>query len=222
MSVRSTTEQFARIAVAVAIVSAPLMVGACSMDTRSAVISTQERVELQRTSKTLRVPVADLDDAALWGIADGYRRAGEGGVFVTVTYDPKSRTNTAMKASGEAGRVTEFLRKKAGASVESNIMPVVQSGQVSELLITYDSYSAYAPQNCKTMGGLEGTETHADEDYRYGCTIESNLARQIANPKDLKGQAGLGATSGRRLSNIVEGYKTGEPNAALNGESASQ
>ena len=205
-----------------AVTVSPLAISACSMDRPTWVNG--QRVELHQSSETTRLPVSEINDARLAGIAAHYRSSGEGAVYVTVTYDPKSKSNTAMKASGEAARISTYLRRKGAAEVTSDILPINNSGNNSEALITYDAVTAHAPRDCNAMGGLDGGETHSDEDYRYGCTIEMQLARQIANPKDLKGRDGLRPeeADGRRQANIVEDHRTGEPNAALEGESASQ
>lgn len=214
-------KRLTRVAAVAALLTATSALSACSMDTKSALISPRERVELRQEKTAERLPVKALDDAGLATLADRYRRAGEGPVDVTVTYDPKSKTNTAMAAATEAARIATYLRRKTGGTnVATDILPVHASGDASEALITYGSVSAHAPSDCQAMGGVDGNETHADQDYKYGCTIETLLSQQIANPKDLKGRAGLDAGDGRRQSNILEGgYRSGTPNSALQGYS---
>ena len=211
-----------RLMTVAAMAASPLAIAACSMDKPTWVNS--QRVELHQSSETTRLSVSDIDEAKLADIAAHYRSSGDGPVYVTVTYDPKSKSNTAMKASGEAARISTYLRRKGASEVTSDILPVSSSGNSSEALITYDAVTAHAPRDCGAMGGLDGGETHSDEDYKYGCTIEMQLARQIANPKDLKGRDGLRPeeADGRRQANIIEVHRTGARNAALEGESASQ
>ena len=218
--------KFTRVAATSALLALPLVTVACSLDTKSDVISMQERVELRQGSQTMRLPTASMNEAALADAADQYRRLGDGPVYVTVTYDPKSKTNTAMNATEEAARIATYLRRKGGAGVEisSDIIPVMKSGSSSDTLITYDVVTAHAPEGCEVLGGLDGTQTHVNTDYRYGCTMETKLSRQIASPKDLKGRAGVGSDTadGRRQANIINTYKKGDPNPALIGESSSQ
>ena len=202
-----------------------LATGACSMDRPSWSVGSGQRVELMTAHESVRMPTASLNEAALAGVVAQYRSGGVGPAEVTVTYDPKSKTNTAMKAADEAARIAGFLRRRGAIDqVSSDIIPVINSGDRSEALITYDQVTAHAPRDCTSMGGIDGTETHADEEYKYGCAVETQLSRQIANPNDLKGREGLpaGKADGRRLTNIVEGYRTGTPNKALDGESASE
>lgn len=208
-----------------AAVAVSLATGACSMDKPSWTAGKEQRVELHHGKEATRLSTASANEAALADIVSDYRSSGDGPVELTVTYDPKSKTNTAMKAAEEAARIAAFLRRKgANTEISSDILPVAHSGDRSETVITYNSVTAHAPQGCTAMGGLDGAQTGAHEDYKYGCTIETQLSRQIASPKDIKGREGLsaGETDGRRLSNIVEDYRTGEPNQPLQGESASE
>ena len=215
---------FIRLASVVALGLAPVALGACAMDTPSQAIGLSGRASATMNNETARIPTADMTEAMLSSVAAHYRSSGDGPVHITVTYDPKSKKNTAMKAAGEAARISTYLRRKAEAEVLSDIASVTGSGTNSETQITYDVRTAQAPAECKTMGGIAGEPTRADDDYIYGCGIETLFAKQIANPKDLNGRDGLRAaeTDGGRFSNIVGSYRTGEPNSALVGESASQ
>ena len=209
----------------VAAVAVSLATGACSMDKPSWSAGKEQRVELRHGKEATRLPTASANEAALADVVAHYRSSGDGPVELTVTYDPKSKTNTAMKAADEAARIATYLRRKGTSTdISSDILPVANSGDLSESIITYNSITAHAPQGCTSMGGLDGTPTGADEGYKYGCTIETQLSRQIASPKDLKGREGLSTdeTDGRRLSNILEGYRTGTQNEPLQGESASE
>lgn len=201
-----------------ALVMAISLLTACSMDRDT--FTAGKRVRLVPGDYSVNVDTAVLDDAALRAVGDHYRHYGEGTVDLVVTYDPKSRTNTAMKATNEAARIAGSLRKSGVSNYTTDIMPV--TGGDSRTMIDFRTVTAEAPRDCPSMGGLDGRATEADFDYRYGCTIEAQLARQIARPQDLAGRDGLDAGSGRRQANIVEGYKTGEPNAVLEGESTQE
>jgi len=155
-------------------------------------------------------------------IADHYNHYGDGPVEVTVLYDPVSKKNTAMNAANAADRIASFLRTKGVRHVHADALPINGQGDLSETMISYDTVTAHAPAGCTTSGGLDGKQTAADENYIYGCNIETMISRQIANPRDLAGRDGLDAGSGRRQANVVEGYKTGAPNDSLEGESASE
>ena len=58
------------------------------------------------------------------------------------------------------------------------------------------------------MPGLEdGLTTEKIGDYRFGCSVDTMLAKQIYRPADLQGSAGADDGDGRRASNSVEYYR---------------
>lgn len=207
--------------VSLAAVAASLSIAACSMDTESNFIAAREKVQLREENAAIRIPTASAGESTLAAIAEDYRRTGRGAIEITVTYDPKSRSNTAMKAASESARIADYLRRKAGAEIAMDLLPVRNAGEQSETLITFPAYTAHAP-DCTPMAGTDGTRTHINPDYKYGCTIESQLSKQIANPRDLAGRGDLAPGDGRRQANVVDVYRSGEPNAALQGYSASE
>ncbi|HEY8191261.1 MAG TPA: CpaD family pilus assembly lipoprotein [Alphaproteobacteria bacterium] len=198
-----------------------ILLGACSMDVDS-FAAPEKKVQLRTESKSFTTRTAALDDAALAGIVDNYRHYGAGTADIAVTYDPKSKTNTAMNAANEAARITGYLRRKGVTDIAVDVLPVHDSGSVSDTMISYKSVTAEAPEGCESMGGLDGQPTLANEEYGYGCTIQMQIARQIARPKDLQGREGVSSGDGRRQSVIVETYRSGVRNEALEGETASE
>lgn len=191
-----------------------LFLGGCSMDVESKVAH-DKKIELHRENFSQTLPAGQFDEQALFALGDHYHHHGEGPVDVLVTYDPKSRTNTAMAAAGEAARISALLRKNGVVDVKTDIMPVNGQGESAQATVDYGIISARPPSDCKTMGGLDGVETGGYSDYTPGCAIQTQIARQIARPKDLLGREGLDKADGRRQANVVETYKTGERNEAL-------
>ena len=62
--------------------------------------------------------------------------------------------------------------------------------------IEYSCYfaalTAQAPTGCGMIPGYTGlpeasTKTEGEPDYRYGCTVETLIARQVTRPSDLLG-----------------------------------
>lgn len=190
---------------------------ACAMDVDT--YMSPERVEVHHQGYEQRMATASLGTSSLRTIADHYESHGEGPVDIAVTYDPDSSSNTAAKATDETLRIASALRRYGVPDVRSRLVPVSGQGRTSETIMNFDIVEARAPAGCATMGGLDGKPTAAHLDYKYGCTIESQLARQIASPKDLLGREGLDTADGRRQSNIVERYKTGAANPELEGVS---
>lgn len=185
-------------------------------------LSTQ-KIQVQEESFFEDVRVQQMDSAYVAALAGHYSRQGDGGVDLSVTYDPKSTKNTAMHAGQEVARISEAFRRNGVRDVSSTIIPVHGAGDESRALVSYSAFSAKAPDDCTDMPGYSDRNLDTDADYKLGCTRDSLFVKQIARTKDLQGRDEANATSdGRRAANIVDGYRTGVPNEALEGESASE
>lgn len=182
---------------------------------------TEKRVQIEQKDSFQEYNVKEIDDAVLSSIAYDYGRYGDGQVHMTITYDPKSRNGTALKATNEAAKLSEALRKK-GVPVKSDVMPVMNSLNMKAIM-SYERITALDPDCGNTLPGLEDRDHRTDFDYKMGCSVETMIARQIARPKDLLGNdAELSARDGRGIVNQIETIRSGAPNEALEGESASQ
>ncbi len=183
----------------------------------------ENRIQVEEEKFSDTVSVSKLNAAAINGLARHYAKHGDGPFALTVTYDPKSRTGGAMHASDEAARISKELRSAGVRSVDASILPVNGQGGEMNAMVSYMSYNALAPKDCSTMGGYDGSKVEVDDDYRLGCTFDTVFAKQIARPKDLRGQANTDMTTdGRRSANTIEAYRTGIPNERLEGESATE
>jgi pilus assembly protein CpaD len=195
----------------------------CSMHEETKL--TQNKVQVKQENFTEEIPTRLLDQGTLSGLVARYERHGDGPVQLSVTYDPGSRTNTAMKAGDEAGRIVRALKAEGlQADIRPEILPVRGQGEDSVTLVSYASYDALAPKDCEMLlaGYDPGTKVEADEAYKLGCTIDTLFARQVARPKDLMGQGQDNRTTeGRRAANIGDFYRSGQPNEPLKGQSAS-
>lgn len=193
-------------------------VSACSMYKEGTV--TPERVKVAEKNDFKEYNVSTLDQAALEDIAHNYKKYGDGDVYVTVTYDPRSREGTAMNASGHAARIVKTLGN-LGMPVHADIMPVKDSVYM-KALFSYDTYMAEAPDCGGTLPGLMDRDHRTDMDYKMGCSIETMLAKQVSRPKDLLGNdPTVSTTDGRGVSNQIELVRTGATNESLGGQSAS-
>lgn len=203
------------------IFAALLMLGGCSMYSEGRLSS--NRVQVAETQFNETYPVAELNNNALAGLARHYVDHGSGPLDLTITYDPKSSSSTAMMAGDEASRIASFLRKQGVAEVNVSILPVNAQGPDSQALVSFLAYDALAPKDCGVMEGFDDTEVRVDDEYKLGCTVDTVFARQIARPKDLNGQAFTNTTTeGRSASNIVELQRSGAPNEPLEGQTASE
>ncbi len=182
---------------------------------------TQNRAQVQHQIHTEKMAVSDMNDGAAEAVAQHYTRHGSGPAAVVVTYDPKAKDITAMKATEEAARIGSAMRRYGMRDIDTRIMPAhaEASGLV---LVSYSSYTAHPPKDCGLLSGLNGEQVRYQEDYKLGCSIETMFARQVARPKDLFGQDMDDLSmDGRVVSNAVEVYRMGAPNGPLGGESAS-
>ena len=213
-----------------------LLLSACFIGLSSLSACTQDhkgnmalqRLEVHQEQHSAEFTSHNLTQDMLEGIAADYNRNGDTAVPLTlmVQYDPSSAENTAMNATHHATKIAKGLREAGVQNVKAEIMPVNHVGDHSKTLVTYDRFSAHAPSGCDgLMPGLNNTRTDWErtQSYQYGCTVETTIAKQISRPKDLVGRSGFETPSdGRRASNIIEGYRYGTPNEALEGESATE
>lgn len=208
----------ARFVFVLSALSAGLLTSACDMRSRDH-FSTN-KVQLQEDKLVQQIAVEDLDAGMVAGLANHYNRYGDGPLSLTLTYDPKSKTMTAMKAGDALGEIVTGLRENGVRDIQTNLLPV-NSTESAQVIVSYMTYNALAPKDCEVMPGIQGREINAEEDYKLGCTVDTLFARQIARPKDLKGQDTDSLSDGRRAANKVEAYRTGVNNEPLGGESAS-
>lgn len=181
----------------------------------------QNRLQVQEERFSQSFPSAsDLSGSAVRELATHYDKHGEGPFELTVMYDPGSKSAGAMRAGDEAVRIVREMRQAGVQNVDVKILPV---GEIegTRAMVSYTAYNALPPQDCTMISGYDDLNIEAEESYKLGCSTETLFARQIARPKDLKGQAPGGERSdGRRLGNGVEVYRTGIPNEPLVGQSA--
>lgn len=198
--------------------SAAVLLAGCSLEAPTKM--SQERVQVEHERFVEDSALDDVDAEKISVLAQHYDRHGEGPMELTVTYDPKSKSATAMKATNHVSKLVDALRKEGVSNVDANILPIKDS-KVSKVLIAYDGYNALAPKNCELMAGLEDRNVEADEDYKLGCSLDTLFAQQLVRPKDLKGQGASNAYSdGRRASNLTESYRSGALNPDLKGKTA--
>lgn len=202
--------------------SAAVMLSGCDMNEPT--FYSQQRAQLEVQEKTLALDTASIGSHEARALGDHYGHYGQGSMGIVVTYDPQSRTNTAMHASRELARVKKELKAYGVHDVNGRIMPVKALGDESVTHISYDYGRALAPKDCNEMPGADGlgSDAVAVKDYKMGCTVETYFAKQIAHPSDMYGRDDNTDTfDGRRNAPIVESYRTGEGPGDLSGDSAS-
>lgn len=191
------------------------MLSACSGQSTPTMMNVSP-IELVHETVVEQVPLKHLNDGTLTALAQQYHAYGRGNVDLTMTYDPVSKDFTAMKAIHELKRVQATLKKKGVHNVTAQTL-AVPDGQAS-LMVSFDIVRAQAPTGCGVMPGLNNNETSRFlGDYKFGCGIESLLAKQIARPSDLEGTSDMGSRSARRDSIMLEGYSAGVQRTPLEG-----
>lgn len=191
------------------------LLAACGPQHTPSMMNTS-KIELSRETMLDQIQLKDLNEATLTALASHYDQNGNGPLDLTMTYDPKAKDFTAMKALHELKHVRAALNKKGVIDITTQTMAVPRG--MPSLMVSYDVVKAQAPSDCTPMPGLDNNETgRFIGDYKFGCGVESLLAKQIARPTDLEGQDGLGKRDARRDSVMIEGYSAGVPNSRLEG-----
>lgn len=179
----------------------------------------QNRIQVEEEVFSDTLTVEQMHNGGAEALARHYNKHGDGPLNLTVTYDPHQTTGGAMTASAEAAKIRQELDKQGVKNINASILPVMKSGAESKAIVSYTAYNALAPKDCTMMPGFNDEQVDPTTDYKLGCTVETVFAKQIARPKDLKGQSGNDPTTdGRVMANNVEMYRTGAPNQPLGGE----
>lgn len=178
-------------------------------------------VRVQTEPYVVEVMAGDLDQKGIYTLAQDYASFGSGKPEITVAYDPYSKTNTPMTARKELARIVKAFSTAGIHDVDAALLPVNDIGDETFVQVAYSRSHAQAPKDCEFMPGLyDGTEPTAVKDYKFGCSVDMLVSKQIARPRDLYGNDGYaGAKDGMRSTNVVWPYKSGEPLGQIQGES---
>ncbi len=195
-------------------IGASIGLSACTQSTPT--MMNVSPVELAYETSIEQIPLKNLGENNLTFLAEQHRQYGSGLLDLTITYDPKSKSFTAMNAVHELNHIQTFLKKKGVRSMAAQTL-AVPDGSPS-LMVSFDSVRAQAPSDCGAMPGLDNNETTRKiGDYKFGCGTESMLARQIARPSDLAGKSEMDIRGARRDAIMIDGYSSGVPRKKLEG-----
>lgn len=175
------------------------------------------QIQLSRSTMMEQIDLADINDGLLSALADHYSKKGSGVLDLTMTYDPASKNFTAMDAVHKLNGVKASLKKKNITNIKMQTMSI-PNGKAS-LLVSYDIVEALSPSECQTT--MPGVDTRSTTrfmgEYKFGCSVDTIISRQIAHPSDLEGTSGLGQREGRRDAAILDGYNKGVPREPIQG-----
>lgn len=177
----------------------------CSPQTTPSMMNTN-KIQLTNETVLQQIPVADVKDGYLYKLADDYARYGAGGLQLSIGYDPKSKSYTAMKAFNDLADFKTRLTKMGVRNITAET--VKSEGATPMLMVSFDSMKAQAPAGCTTAPGVDDNlTTRFIGDYKFGCSVETMTARQVYRPSDLQGQDQMDAGDGRRAANSLEHYR---------------
>lgn len=187
--------------------AAGLSLGGCSMDMPTAL--SQKPAEVVQETKRIELNASEVDDQVLAGIAQDYLYSGDGPVDLTVTYNPASKTNTAMMASDNVARMAAALKRNKVPVVRTDILPV-SGAETSLALFRFAGYRAQMPSGCTNFEDIDDKVHENFRAYQLGCSTESYIAQQVARPRDLLGRGDIQEETGaRKHANNIEAYKWG-------------
>ncbi len=178
---------------------------ACGRQSTPSMMNTS-RPQLAPQTTMLQSPVKDVSEGYLQRVAVNYERYGADMLQLSLAYDPNSKNYGAVQAFKDLSRFKDGLAKMGVHSVVAET--VKAEGSDPTLMVTYDAVTAKAPAGCRNMPGMDdGLTTENVGDYRFGCTADAMLAKQIYRPSDLAGNGATDMGDGRRAANTVEYYR---------------
>lgn len=157
----------------------------------------------------VKKPLSQVTSDDINSAARLYGRNGAGPLYLVVAYKEQGK---AHALDGKAAAIANELNANGvtAKDIVSSIVPLETDQPI--MLIAFDTLEARGPKGCTDMPGFDRVPgTTEDYDYKLGCGVHSMMSKQIANPRDLNGVAGLGGRNdGERAANIVATYRTGE------------
>lgn len=178
---------------------------ACSRQSTPSMMNAN-KPQLQSETALQQVPVKHAGAGYLHKLADDYSRYGADTLRLSLAYDPADKSYSSVAAFKDLARIKTGLQDMGVRNIAAET--VKAEGAVPTLLVSYDAVRAHAPAGCRNMPGFDDGLTSAQiADYRFGCSVDTMLAKQIYRPSDLQGYAGADDGDGRRAANSVEHYR---------------
>jgi type IV pilus biogenesis protein CpaD/CtpE len=163
-------------------------------------------IRLSDETDIRQIPVAQAGDGTLQSLARDYQRYGDSVMNISLLYNPASKDYGKGAAFKDLARVKDRLEALGVRTIKADILEAPETEPM--LVVHYDAVRALAPEGCRPMPGLtDGKSTREIGDYKFGCTVDMMLAKQIYRPSDLAGRGETDAIDGRRATNNTEYYR---------------
>lgn len=150
-------------------------------------VVTQREIVLEEERYIDKKPTRDINYNYLMGLSKDYDRYGDSPVYIVLSYNPDIR-NAKLSAFNKSNILKGQLAKLGMKNAVVKTMPII--GSNGEAVVGYDRVTAKGPENCGAIPGMD-TDTGAYGDYGLGCAYKNAMAKQIAYPKDLKGNSDM-------------------------------
>ncbi|MEM6811679.1 MAG: CpaD family pilus assembly lipoprotein [Pseudomonadota bacterium] len=199
------------------LLSSVILLGACTQTTPS--MMNTSPITVAEEGIINQIPYKDITDETLSALATNYLKTANGALDLTMTYNPTSRSFTKYKAGQELKKIKNHLNQKGVESVIGQTMAVPNGDPT--LIVTYNTLTAKAPDDCLPTPGLDQRETgRFIGEYKFGCGVDTMMARQITDPSDLYGKSGLPSRDARREATVIEPHLAGVPKDPIEGVEA--
>lgn len=193
-----------KITLSILLLSASLL-PACGRQSTPSMMNTSLPRVVKESAMT-QVPVQNVSQGYLAKVSSDYTRYGEGPMQITLVYDPSSKTYGAKNAFEDLARFKTVLQKQGVRDVTGEALQA--NNMAPTLMVSYNAVKAEAPAGCKNMPGFDDGLTVGDiGDYRFGCSTDTMMAKQIYRPSDLRGNDASDPGDGRRSANNSEYYR---------------
>jgi len=197
-----------------------VFLSACDMSTPSQLHT--GKIQLKEKYETVILEADKVQDEKIKHIIKEYRGNGNGRLSLLVSYnadDPKSKSKSTKLAS----QYKNIFRKAGLSNFEIESVPMEGKYLGGQVIITYRSLQASAPDRCVSLPGKKGAVSNEEiKDYTMGCEVQDMVSRMVARPSDLLGRSGTPDGLSRRQGAITEGYHAGEPTEPLDVLQASE
>jgi len=175
-------------------------------------------IRLVESRHITKMPLSQMGESDTKEAARVFRKNGAGPMYVVVAYKDHGKLKDSQ-AVAKMAEITNGLLAQGVAQSDIIASTVPLETDTPVALIAFDTLEAMGPEGCEQTPGYD---IHAEEDnlfdYKTGCGVKTAMAKQIANPKDLEGVAGLGGgADGQHAAEVIGGqYRPGaEPREFL-------